>query len=67
MSSGGLSAGVMLVLVLLGLLIAVLWVLLPFAVFGLKNLVRQAIAEQQRTSETLARIEAALRDRPPGK
>lgn len=50
--------GLLIAAVLLGLLIAVLWVLLPFAVFGLKPLLREALAE-------LRAMRAALERRPP--
>jgi heme exporter protein D len=33
--------------------IAILWILLPFAVFGMKPLLRQAIQEQQRAARAL--------------
>jgi hypothetical protein len=54
-----------LVLVLVALVVAVLWVLLPFAVFGMKALLRQAIHEQRRTVDLLHEIRQALRDRKP--
>lgn len=53
-----MAEGMVTVLVLLGLLVAVLWVLLPFAVFGLKPLVREVLAE-------LREVRAALERRPP--
>jgi hypothetical protein len=34
-------------------LVAVLWIVLPFAVFGTKPLLRELIAEQKRTSHLL--------------
>ena len=34
-------------------LIVVLWIALPFAVFGTKDLLRQLIREQKRTNELL--------------
>jgi hypothetical protein len=37
--------------------LAVCWLILPFAVLGVKPLLRQLIAEQQRTNELLARGE----------
>jgi hypothetical protein len=52
-----------LVLFLVALAIAVLWILLPFAVFGMKALLRQAIHEQRRTVDLLHEIRQALRDR----
>ncbi len=41
-----------LVLVAIGVLL-VLWMALPFAVFGIKDLVREAIEEQKRTNRLL--------------
>ncbi len=38
-------------------LLLVLWILLPFAVFGVKPLIRQVMALQQRTNELLQRAE----------
>jgi hypothetical protein len=37
--------------------LAVCWLLLPFYLIGTKTLLRQLIAEQQRTNELLARGE----------
>jgi hypothetical protein len=37
--------------------LAVCWLILPFAVLGVKPLLRQLIAEQQRTNELLSRGE----------
>jgi hypothetical protein len=55
-----------LVLFLVALAIAVLWILLPFAVFGMKALLRQAIAEQRRSNELLHSVKEALqRERKP--
>jgi len=38
---------------LLVLVIAVLWIALPFAIFGTKDLLRQLIAEQKKTNVLL--------------
>ena len=35
------------------LILTVLWILVPFAVFGIKSLLRQLIAEQRRTNDLL--------------
>lgn len=43
-------------LVLLGVVIAVLWVFMPFAIFGLKDLTRELIREQRRTNELLEKL-----------
>lgn len=44
------------ILMIVGLVIAVLWIFLPFAVFGLKDLVREVLAETRRTNELLKQI-----------
>lgn len=44
---------VMLILGLLVLIIAVLWILMPFAIFGTKDLLRELILEQKKTNEIL--------------
>jgi hypothetical protein len=38
-------------------LLAVCWLILPFTVLGVNRLLRQLIAEQQRTNELLSRGE----------
>lgn len=45
-----------LLVILFLLVLGILWFIFPFAVFGVKPLLRQLIAEQKRTNETLARI-----------
>jgi threonine/homoserine/homoserine lactone efflux protein len=59
------AGAIYLALLLVATVIAILWVLLPFAVFGLKDLVRQAIREQKRASDLLHEIREALRERKP--
>jgi hypothetical protein len=47
------------------IIIAILWIFLPFAVFGMKDLIREQLAEQKRTNELLAKLaEQAERDVP---
>ena len=41
-----------------GLILTVLWILVPFALFGIKPLLRELIAEQRRANELSARIAA---------
>lgn len=45
-------------LALLGVVIAVLWVFMPFAIFGLKDLTRDLIREQRRTNDLLEKLTA---------
>lgn len=47
------------VVVVFGLILLVLWLLLPFAVFASRRLLRDILAEQRKTNELLA----AQRDR----
>lgn len=53
---GSVSGLAMVALVIVAIFVAVLWVLLPFAVFGLKDLVREAVAQQRRTNELLEQL-----------
>lgn len=57
-----MSSTLMLLMVLLGTVLAIAWILLPFAMFGMKPLLRQLVAEQQRTNELLRAI--AERNQP---
>jgi hypothetical protein len=36
--------------------LAILWILVPFAIFGIKPLLRELIAEQRKTQELLMEI-----------
>lgn len=36
------------------LLVAILWILMPFAIFGTKPILRELLAEQKRTNKLLA-------------
>lgn len=51
-------SGFSLVLALLALVIAVLWIFLPFSVFGIKDLAKSLISEQKRTNELLSELVA---------
>ena len=66
MSNLGAAPGILTILILLGLVVAILWIILPFAVFGLKGLLKQAIEEQRKTNRQLGQIgqilEQALKD-----
>lgn len=57
-----MSSTLMLLMVLLGTVLAIAWILLPFAMFGMKPLLRQLVTEQQRTNELLRAI--AERNQP---
>lgn len=55
-------------LLALGLVLSILWILVPFAVFGIKGLLRRQIEEQRRTNEwlaTLAQRQQALAESYP--
>ena len=40
---------------ILGIIVAICWIVLPFAIIGTKPLLRELIAEQQRTNALLER------------
>lgn len=50
------SSGIMTFLAIAAFFIAVLWILMPFAVFGLKDLTRDAIAQQRKTNQLLEQM-----------
>lgn len=52
----GLGVGATLLVVMFLIVLAVLWGLLPFAVFGIKDVVRDATREQKRTNELLQQL-----------
>jgi len=45
-----------------GLILSVLWILVPFAVFGVKSLLHSLIAEQRRTNQMLEVLSEQFRD-----
>lgn len=47
--------------VMLAVLLAIVWLVLPFAVFGIKPLLRQVLEEQRKQTELLAQIAASVR------
>lgn len=55
-------AGFSLVIMLFGLLLAVLWILVPFAIFGIKPLLRRLVHHLATVEKQNAEILAALRD-----
>jgi len=65
MGDGGAFSGfVVLYGMLLLLILAIVWIVLPFAVFGIKPLLRKVLEEQRRTNALLAEA-AAARTTPP--
>lgn len=55
--------GLMMVMWLAVAVVVVLWICMPFAIFGTKPLLRALIAEQKKTNELLAA--AAARSKSP--
>lgn len=49
----GITFGLMATLVVVGIVLAIAWVLMPLALFGTKPLLRQLIAETRRTNQLL--------------
>lgn len=44
------------IILIFGVILSILWILVPFAVFGIKGLLRQLIVEQRKSNELLANI-----------
>lgn len=59
-----LAGGYLLVALLL-LVLAIAWIILPFALLGTKPLLRQLIAESRRTNELLAELSRPRQSPPP--
>ena len=47
---------------LFAVVLAILWIFVPFAIFGIKGLLRDLITEQHKTQELLSAIGRQLRD-----
>lgn len=61
----GLGVFLSVALFLLGLVVAILWICMPFAIFGTKPLLRELIAEQRKTNQYLAAAAASDRVQAP--
>ena len=57
----GLGVFLSVALFLLAVVVAILWICMPFAIFGTKPLLRELIAEQRKTNQYLAAAAAADR------
>ena len=42
------------------LVLTLIWIFVPFAIFGIKTLLRESIAEQRKTNELLAQLVAVI-------
>ena len=62
----GAMGGFGVFLAVLAVVVALLWIFLPFAVFGIKDLAKSLIEEQKRTNALLTELAAQSKlDRPP--
>lgn len=51
-----MGATMMALLILLAVVVAILWIFMPFAVFGIKDLAKQLIQQQRETNQLLQKI-----------
>ena len=65
MDALGMSGLVWLALVIFGLILAIAWIILPFALIGTKPLLRRILDEQIRMNALLATLAAARRPATP--
>jgi heme exporter protein D len=65
MDAMGMSGLVWLALGILGLILAIAWIILPFALIGTKPLLRRILDEQIRMNALLASLAAARRPQTP--
>lgn len=60
MSAGNIIPAMMgafgLVFILLIFILLAIWIALPFSIFGIKDLIREAIEEQKKTNELLKKL-----------
>ena len=63
---GETFAGAIIFVWLLALVLAIVWTILPFAIFGTKPLLRQLLAEQKETNRLLRAIGTDARERQAG-
>ena len=61
---GPVAVGVLAVFFTLGIIVTALWIALPFAVFGVKRLLRELGAAQRETNQRLAALEKILGEGP---
>lgn len=66
MDSGSFATmgGLMVVVWLLGIFVLIAWILLPFAMFGIKPLLRELIAVTRESNRLLAIQSPAVKDPP---
>ncbi|PPT95055.1 hypothetical protein [Xanthomonas arboricola] len=50
-----------------GLVLSVLWLLVPFAIFGIKPLLGQLLAEQRKTNTALGPVNTSEAHQRPGR
>jgi len=56
MDSTALGGAMMLAAIVFGIVLLVCWIVLPFAVIGLKPLLRDLLQQQRRTNELLEKL-----------
>jgi hypothetical protein len=60
----GLGVAIYVGLLLLSLVVGILWICMPFAIFGTKPILRELLAEQRKTNKLLAEAAERARGRP---
>lgn len=60
----GFAVSATLALIIFGIVLAICWIILPFALIGTKPLLRQLVAEQRETNRLLRAIGEDGRARP---
>jgi uncharacterized membrane protein len=67
MEAGGLGAmgGFMLAVTIFAIILAIAWIIMPFAIIGTKPILRDLLAEQKRTNRLLEEAAARAGTRTP--
>lgn len=61
---GTAFGGFGLVLIILGIVLAIAWILLPFAMFGMKPILRDILAEMKETNRLLTAARPVEKEAP---
>ena len=60
--TGSETVGIIIILSLLAVVVMILWIFLPFAVFGVKAILKDILAEQRRTTSAVSTLNRDVRE-----
>ena len=60
--TGSETVGIIMILSLLAVVVMILWIFLPFAIFGVKGILKDILAEQRRTTSAVSTLNRDVRE-----